>query len=988
MGVFMKNIGRAFLLVFLLFVFAFSFSLLGFAEEKVAEGTLGDTAIFEIYNSGSEEKPIYTLRISGSGSFIGMDMSGNALKYKTKNESVLSPYAQSIVRAEIGEGIEEIGDYGLAFLKALREVYIPSTVRSIGSAAFQDCHYLTKIVLAGEEDAPGFNLINITTIKGYAFSGCRSVRSIMLSEELSGPLGKQCFAECRMLRFLNVPEGVGAIGAECFKNCTALHYIEVLGEPTIDSTALLGADSAYIIAGKGGAAYTEIIEKALPYGGESIRELPFAPADSAVDFGTAGKALYWQIVENEGSTKEEPLYDLVISGAGKEVNITDIFGKSMNTKNYKNSQWAPYINRIVNVRIEADVETLGVGSFLGLRAMKTIEIPYSLSVFSGVVFEYCENLSSIYLSGNEPKEGVFDLSGIKSFGAYCFDGCRYLTTPILSEELSQETIGAETFKNCKGLTSFTVPAVITKIEKNAFLGCENLSEVIFELDASIDKRAFNNCKALRTMRGLSDSKAEKFALDNGIEFLYPCRVAIRAVGTKKLIENVDVIAGQSLKNFVADGKVCLMYTDPEGKDVYTMTPIDRTTTLYVKPIYGISEIRIKYQEGLKLGVDLSLAENIENSAFKLVEAGAIASRDRGTSEAEIGLNMSRIYSTVFYENGKLQGGISLPGDREGFGFFACGFEGEEGEPLSERCFEKLYFRGYLVIQDKNSGEKYTFYTDMKGSSIYEEAKKVSRGEAGAYSLSEVEYMSTLPELCGAERRPRNAKELLSLVEQIEMGEHPILFSGEPAINDADFFDVYLAEQYEKNGSIPAMMRFDVTDIFDIGLGNEKVLRALAKDIAQYSEFGGSVMLYLRPGNPSSNASTGGKLSSQEWEYTFSDPSPYRNALLSELGKTGMLLQFLKEEGVTVFVNLLPEINSEKVWWCASAFEGDSQEDRISRYTRLFKECSEYLYEECSLDNIIFVFEGGDSGNDYFPGKDHADVSGTAFESSKGSFVLK
>ena len=609
--------------------------------------------------------------------------------------------------------------------------------------------------------------------------------------------------------------------------------------------------------------------------------------------------------------------------------------------------------------------------------LETVMIPRSLTDLEGAVFEHCPKVESIYLEESEPEKGVFDLSYVLKISAYCFDGCKELQKVIFSEDLEQESIGIETFKNCTGLTVFTVPAMITKIDRSAFLNCENLTEVIFELDAAIDPKAFEGCTSLKTFRGYTDSEAESFAVSHGIDFLYPCSVALRMVGSKKLVENIEVIAGQSLKNFEVGGDICLLYTDPEGENPYDMnTPIKETTTLYAKPVYRLSNLKVRDGESLGLRASFALISGEGNDIYRIAAAGALASRDRGTSGALLTRSMSYIKEQIFLGDGiETVPHISLPNSGDLFTFCATGFEGETGL-IAERCAEKLSFRGYLILENRKTGEQFTFYTKMISASLYELAQSDSFAP------------ETLKNLTECERSPLTRKEMLANVEKVTLGEMKTLLRGSPEdIEDIEFFDDYLAEQYERTGDVPAIIRFDVNTLFDLGLGTETALKALAGEIEEYSMSGGSVLLRLRPGNPTNEGTTGGRLNVKDWEYVLTEGTPQQNAFLVQLGRTGMLIQFLKEKGVTVYLSFMPDIATENRWWCAPSEKGGDTEEAKQRYRALWEIAVPYLEEDCALGNIIWIYEGGEGGEEYYPGTEYADLYGSDFESSSGKTTL-
>ncbi|MBR6602887.1 MAG: hypothetical protein IKK94_02595 [Clostridia bacterium] len=106
-----------------------------------------------------------------------------------------------------------------------------------------------------------------------------------------------------------------------------------------------------------------------------------------------------------------------------------------------------------------------------------------------------------------------------------------------------------------------------------------------------------------------------------------------------------------------------------------------------------------------------------------------------------------------------------------------------------------------------------------------------------------------------------------------------------------------------------------------------------------------------------------------------------------LGKCGMLLQFLKEEGTCVYLCLMPEIASDNRWWSAASEKGGDMTAVIPHYRALWELTVPYYNEDCSLDNIIWVFEGGEDAGEYLPNMEFVDVCGSEFESSKGTTKL-
>ena len=77
-----------------------------------------------------------------------------------------------------------------------------------------------------------------------------------------------------------------------------------------------------------------------------------------------------------------------------------------------------------------------------------------------------------------------------------FLDCVGLTSVSIPNSIT--SIGASAFKNCVGLTSVEIPNSVTKIAENTFDGCSSLTSVIIPSSVtSIADYAFYNCSELK-----------------------------------------------------------------------------------------------------------------------------------------------------------------------------------------------------------------------------------------------------------------------------------------------------------------------------------------------------------------------------------------------------------------------------------------------------------------------------------------------------------
>lgn len=126
-----------------------------------------------------------------------------------------------------------------------------------------------------------------------------------------------------------------------------------------------------------------------------------------------------------------------------------------------------------SITIASGVTTIGYQAF-AWTDLRNVVLPNSVRYLGlekitgqdsdGLVFAYCQNLTSVTLSTS--------LSGLDS---YTFVGCENLTGLSIHNHIS--TLGRGTFSGCTSLTSMTLPGSITSIGRNCFENCTGLTEM-------------------------------------------------------------------------------------------------------------------------------------------------------------------------------------------------------------------------------------------------------------------------------------------------------------------------------------------------------------------------------------------------------------------------------------------------------------------------------------------------------------------------------
>lgn len=381
----------------------------------------------------------YTLTLSDDGKILkefsrvvsnGFSVTVNIPRYVEIPKSVIKieenafKDASTIEYINVPDTIEIIGDGAFDGCSRLEKFYIPSSLKKIGKWVFDGCSSLKKISVidnnnfededgilfdkekktiicfpAGKKDETYSIPKSVSIIAEYAFSGCKSLKSIDIPNSIR-KISNCAFLGCSSLNSVDLPNSITEIGNWAFVDCTSLKSIDIPKSVTrIGKFALCGCSSLKTIY--------------LPVDMAEIGEGSFANCQNLDKI----------IVDSMNAnfcTENHILYN-----KNKESILCYPSGKTESSFN-----------------IPSSVKEVGNCAFSCCSSLKSIIIPNSVSVIGQYAFENCNSIKSIKIPNSVSKIGKGAFGGCLELIEIHF----YETNPD-NIEIEESAFSEEQFKS-------------------------------------------------------------------------------------------------------------------------------------------------------------------------------------------------------------------------------------------------------------------------------------------------------------------------------------------------------------------------------------------------------------------------------------------------------------------------------------------------------------------------------------------------------------
>ena len=162
----------------------------------------------------------------------------------------------SLTSVTIPDGVTSIGGSAFRNCSSLTSITIPNSVTSIGERAFYNCSGLTSVTIGNSVTSIGSSAFEycsgltsvtipdgVTSIGGSAFRNCSSLTSVTIPDSVTS-IGEYVFENCSKLTSVTIPDSVTSIGYRAFQYCCSLTSVTIGNSVTsIGSDAFSGCSS-------------------------------------------------------------------------------------------------------------------------------------------------------------------------------------------------------------------------------------------------------------------------------------------------------------------------------------------------------------------------------------------------------------------------------------------------------------------------------------------------------------------------------------------------------------------------------------------------------------------------------------------------------------------------------------------------------------------------------------------------------------------------
>ena len=351
----------------------------------------------------------------------------------------------------------------------IEEAIIAPDVEMVYTLAFRGCDLFKKVIIPE----------GMTAIDDSAFRSCKSLKEIVWPSTLVS-IEARAFCECSSLETITIPQSVKKIAKDAFSACQKLQTITI-------------SDGAEYIGDLTFANCENLKYVIIPDSVKRIRSNSFENSPNVV---IVSNSEYAERYAKKNNIAFQRLQDFETGSSNKN----DV------VKIDKKVPSAP-------VKIETPTEKTILEDFVVSRGILK---QYNGKDSEVVIPETVTKIGERAFKDNKKLKAVALHDGIVRIDGGAFWGCTSLQSIVIPDSVAKIDWG--TFNECSALKEVTIGKGVTNIGERAFRNCKALKNLFVpDTVTYFGVSAFDGCGSL-TITGYANSKAEKYALANGIKF--------------------------------------------------------------------------------------------------------------------------------------------------------------------------------------------------------------------------------------------------------------------------------------------------------------------------------------------------------------------------------------------------------------------------------------------------------------------------------------